>query len=210
MVLRSCKEVDNKVSQEEHDKKERLKTLESDLKFEKENEPSLSPVVFDSSVTYKPRVPCPQALDAPFPSRKDKQRDDILETFKQVKVNLPLLEAIGQIPAYAKFLKDMCTFKRKSKDSKSQKALLSEQVSSILKHNTPPKFKDHGIPTISCYMGNHKIERTLLDLGSSINLIPYSVYLELGLGELKPSNCTLQLADRSVRTPRGQIDDVLV
>ena len=79
-----------------------------------------------------------------------------------------------------------------------------------MKHNTPPKFKDHGIPTISYYMGNHKIERTLLDLGSSINLIPYSVYLELGLGELKPSNCTLQLADRSVRTPRGRINDVLV
>jgi len=46
-------------------------------------------------------------------------------------------------------------------------------------------------------------------LGSSA-FIPYFVCLELGLGELKPSNCTLQLADRSVRTPRGWIDDVLV
>ena len=50
--------------------------------------------------TYKPKVPYSQALDAPFPSRKDKQREDILETFKQVKVNLSLLEAIKQIPAY--------------------------------------------------------------------------------------------------------------
>ena len=77
---------------------------------------------------------------------------------------------------------------------------------------TPPKFKDPGIPTISisCFIGNHKIERALLDLGSSVNLIPYSVYLELGLGELQPSNCTLQLADRSVRTPRGRIHDILV
>ena len=47
-------------------------------------------------------------------------------------------------------------------------------------------------------------------MGSSVNLIPYSVYLELGLGELQPSNCNLQLADRSVTTSRGQIDDVLV
>jgi len=45
-------------------------------------------------VTYKPRVSYPQALDTPFHSKKDKQRDDVLETFKQVKVNLPLLEAI--------------------------------------------------------------------------------------------------------------------
>jgi len=42
--------------------------------------------------TYKPKVPYPQALDAPFPSRKDKHREGILETFKQVNVNLPLLE----------------------------------------------------------------------------------------------------------------------
>ena len=121
------------MSEKEHDKKQRLKTLERDLESEKENDPSPSSVVFDSSMTYKPRVPYPQALDAPFPSRKDQQRDDILETFKQVKVNLPLLEAIRQIPTYAKFLKDMCTFKTKSKDDKSKKVLLSEQVSSILK-----------------------------------------------------------------------------
>jgi len=106
-------------------------------------------------------------------------------------VNLALLEAIREILAHAKFLKDVCTFKRKSKDDKSKKLLLSEQVCSILKYDTSPKFKDPGIPTISCYIGDHKIERELLDLGSSVNLIPYSVYLELGSGELKPSNCTL-------------------
>jgi len=65
-------------------------------------------------------------LDSPLISKKNKQRDDILETFKKAKVYLPLLEAIRQIPAYAKFLKDMCTFKRKSKDDKSKKVLLSE------------------------------------------------------------------------------------
>jgi len=63
-------------------KKESLKILESDLESEKENDPSPSSVVLDSSMTYKPRVPYRQALDAPFPSRKDKQVDDILETFK--------------------------------------------------------------------------------------------------------------------------------
>jgi len=71
MILRSGKEVDNKVSEKEHDRKERLKTLESDLEVEAENDPSPSPVVFNSSVIYKPRVPYLQALDAPFLSRKD-------------------------------------------------------------------------------------------------------------------------------------------
>ena len=126
MVLMSSKEEDNKVSEKEHDKEERLKTMESDLEIKKQNNLSPSPVVSNPTRTYKTRVLYSQALDAPFPSKKDKQRDDILETFKQVKVNLPLLEAIRQILAYAKFLKAMCTFKRKSKDDKSKKVLLSE------------------------------------------------------------------------------------
>jgi hypothetical protein len=50
----------------------------------------------------------------------------------------------------------------------------------------------------------------LLDLGASVNLMPYSLYLQLGLGELKPTMVVLQLADRSVKTPKGVVEDVLV
>ena len=49
-----------------------------------------------------------------------------------------------------------------------------------------------------------------MDLGASVNLLPYSVYVELGLGELEPTNITLQLADCSVKIPRGIVKDVLV
>ena len=40
--------------------------------------------------------------------------------------------------------------------------------------------------------------------------MPYSVYKQLGLGELKPTNITLSLADRSVKIPKGIVEDVLV
>ena len=43
-----------------------------------------------------------------------------------------------------------------------------------------------------------------------MNLLPYSVYKQLGLGELKPTNITLSLADRSVKIPKGIVEDVLV
>jgi hypothetical protein len=59
-------------------------------------------------------------------------------------------------------------------------------------------------------IGVSQIERALLDLGVSANLLPYSVYLQLGLGELKPRSMTLQLADRSVKRSRGIIEDVLI
>ena len=71
--------------------------------------------------------------------------------FKQVRINIPLLVAIKQTPSYAKFLKDLCTVKRKI--NVHGKAFLTEQVSSILQFKTPPKYKDLGYPTISCIIG---------------------------------------------------------
>ena len=54
------------------------------------------------------------------------------------------------------------------------------------------------------------VEKALLDLGASINLLPYSVYKQLGLGELKPTSITLSLADRSIKIPKGIVEDVLI
>ena len=47
-------------------------------------------------------------------------------------------------------------------------------------------------------------------MGASVNLLPYSVYKQLGLGELKPTNITLSLANQSVKIPKGIVEDVLV
>jgi len=110
-----------------------------------------------------------------------------------VQINIPFLDAIQQVPSYAKFLKDLVTVKRKTNVPK--KVCLTEQVSSILQCRLPIKYKDPGCPTISCTIGISHIEKALLDPGASVNLLPYSVYLQLGLGELKPTSMTLQLAD---------------
>ena len=54
------------------------------------------------------------------------------------------------------------------------------------------------------------MEHALLDLGANVNLNSFSVYQKLGLGELKSTSITLQLADHSVRELRGIVEDVLV
>jgi hypothetical protein len=154
---------------------------------------------------FPPALPFPHAMTK---QRKVNHNSEIFETFKQVRINIPLLDAIKQVPSYAKFLKDLCTVKRKLNVKK--KAFLAEQVSAILQNNNALKYKDPGCPTISCFIGEHKIERALLDLGASVNLLPYSVFQSLNLGELKPTSVTLLLADRSVKVPRGIVEDVLV
>ena len=149
--------------------------------------------------------PFPEALRG---KKKASQQAGILEVLRQVKVNIPLLDIIKQVHAYAKFLKDLCTIKKGLGIEK--KEFLIEQVSAIIQSKNPVKYKDPGSPTISVNIGGTCIDKSLLDLGASVNLLPYSVYKQLGLGELKPTNITLSLADRSVKIPKGIIEDVLV
>ena len=91
----------------------------------------------------------------------------------------------------------------------NKKAFLTEQVSAIIECKNPVKYKDPGCPTISVNIGGFSVEKALLDLGASLNLLPYSMYKQLGLGELKPTSITLSLADRSIKIPKGTIEDVL-
>ena len=149
--------------------------------------------------------PFPQAL------RKNKNsvnQKNMLEVLRQVKVNIPLLDMIKQVPTYEKFLKDLCTAKRGFNVNK--KAFLTEQVSAIIQCKTPVKYKDPGCPTILVNIGGISVEKALLDLGASVNLLPYSMYKQLGLGELTPTSITLSLSDRSIKIPKGTIEDVLI
>ncbi|XP_070672482.1 uncharacterized protein [Malus domestica] len=154
---------------------------------------------------YKLLVPYPQRL---VNSKKNKHMLDILEQFKKVEINIPLLDAIKQIPFYAKFLKDLCTNKRKFEED--EKVMLSEEVSAVLQRKLPPKIKNLGSFTISYTVSNHMFKKAILDLGASVNLMPFSVYEQLGLGELQPTSIVLQFVDRSVKYPKGILEDVLV
>ena len=88
--------------------------------------------------------------------------------------------------------------------------MLTEECSAILQRKIPQKLKDPGSFTISCTIGDFNFNKVLCDLGASINLMPLSIFRKLGLGEVKPTTVSLQLADRSIKHPRGIIEDVLV
>ena len=75
----------------------------------------------------------------------------MLKMFNQVKLNVPLLDAIQLVPAYAKFLKDMCTKKRKMNVPK--KVFLETNISEILSGPVSVKYKDPRCLTISCIIG---------------------------------------------------------
>ncbi|XP_016747362.1 uncharacterized protein [Gossypium hirsutum] len=80
----------------------------------------------------------------------------------------------------------------------------------MLKNKLPPRLKDPRSFTIPCSIGNHYVGTTLCDFGASINLMPMSIFRNLGIGKARPTTVTLQLVDRSYVYPEGKIEDVLV
>lgn len=115
--------------------------------------------------------------------KQDKQFDDLYSMLSKVQINLALLQLIGNMPSYAKNFKEVCA--RKKKFKVHEKVLASEVVNSVLQHSLPPKVKYPGSFNVHNTIGNGLSMKAMLDLGASINLMPYSVYMKLGLGDLK-------------------------
>lgn len=155
------------------------------------------------------------SIALPFPQRATQSKKieeaekakELLETFRKVEVNIPLLDAIKQIPKYAKFLKELCTHKRRLKGN--ERISLGQNVSALIQP-MPQKCKDPGTFTIPCIIGNCGFETAMLDLGASINVMPMSIYNSLELGPLQTTGAVIQLANRSYAYPSGLVEDVLV
>ncbi|KAL5803359.1 hypothetical protein ACOSQ4_031664 [Xanthoceras sorbifolium] len=154
---------------------------------------------------YVPPIPYPQCLKK---HKDEKSFTKFLEVFKKLHINIPFAEALAQMPTYVKFLKEIISNKRRLADFET--VALTKQCSAIIQNKLPPKLKDPGSFSIPCTIGKSDFGKALCDLGASINLMPHSVFRKLGLREVKATNVTLQLADRSMKYPHGIIEDVLV
>ncbi|XP_022031026.1 uncharacterized protein LOC110931966 [Helianthus annuus] len=143
---------------------------------------------------------------APYPERLKNQK--FLDMFKQFQINLPLIEALKHIPKYDKFLKEI--LKGKDKLEEISNVSLNVECSVVVMNSLPEKLTDPGIFMIPCLFGGDVQNHTLADLGASINLMPYSFYEKLGLGDLKSTRMTLSLADKTVKYPRGIVENLLV
>ncbi|XP_071699757.1 uncharacterized protein [Rutidosis leptorrhynchoides] len=196
-TLRSGKKYDNKVGEKEVVQPESSKSpivLDEEEVSENDNNgegvKKTEPIMNETGKagTESKTVPFPKALKPPnqFPyGKKGPQQEDMWETFKQVKINLPLLDVIRQVPSYAKFLKDLCTQKRKQRATLPKKVELTEHLSAVVSGTLPPKFKDPGTPLIAVTVGNVNVKKALLDLGASINILPFCLVNRFELGLMK-------------------------
>ncbi|XP_075074632.1 uncharacterized protein LOC142162209 [Nicotiana tabacum] len=123
-----------------------------------------------------------------------------------LSINAPLVEALEQMPRYAKFMKDLVK-KKRSMDYETIK--MAHQVSVIV-HSIALKLENPGTFTIPYTIGSANFAKSLCDLGARINLMPYSVFKNLGIGQPRDTSVRLQMADRTIKRLLGIVDDVLV
>ncbi|XP_021750536.1 uncharacterized protein LOC110716226 [Chenopodium quinoa] len=145
---------------------------------EVEQETKANPPTFTS---YEPVPPFPEALQDTRRYEKDK---DIYETFSKCEVNMPLLNVIKSVPRFAKFMKELCTIKRKHRLRGKEKVKVSAHVSAVFQKKIPEKCGDPGMFIVPITIGDTTLHRAMLDLGASINVIPYSLFKSLKLGPL--------------------------
>ncbi|KAL1563710.1 hypothetical protein AAHA92_06142 [Salvia divinorum] len=147
----------------------------------------------------------------PFPPQKkfklEEQFKHFLNIFCKIHINLPLVDALQEIPRYAKLLRKAVMKKHKFKKTDLKLPLYCSEI--IQKHRAV-KQRDPGQFIIRCSIGKGKVDKALCDLGASINIMSLEYYEKLNIGPLKTTDICLRLADNSTTKVVGIVEDVLV
>jgi hypothetical protein len=153
-------------------------------------------------------------IKLPFPSRvtkkksKEKDFEKFTALFKKLEVNLPFFEALEHMPLYRKFMKEVMAKKRSVEGEQKIATEKCGLVSSARK--IPIKRKDPGAVAIPCTINNITFKKVLLDSGSSVSLMPLSIFKKLELQKISESKTQLRFADHTIKKSYGVAEDVLV
>lgn len=121
------------------------------------------------------------------------------EEFKELHLERPVIDVLARAPYYNALLEK---YEKKLKLGKNETAFVQNKL--------PKKLDDPGIFVLPCKIGNSEAFDALANLGSSLNLLPFSLYTTLKPGKLDETEVIIGLADGSVAYPVGVVKDVLV
>ena len=128
------------------------------------------------------------------------------DLFKNVTVNIPLLDCIADSPKYKRFIIEAAKKNRLTPVDPQVNMTYAMQPLCL-----PEKLADPGTPHVTVLIGRREVRNALLDLGSGVNMMPLCLFKELGLEPYKvPGGCVLEMADKSTRKPYGLVRDILI
>ncbi|GJY16334.1 DNA damage-inducible protein 1-like protein [Tanacetum coccineum] len=135
-------------------------------------------------------------------------KEKLLKKLECEPVNTTLVNDIQKTPEYTRHLQELVS--NKIQIEKLSMVKLNAKCSVVLQNELPPKEKDPGSFLLPCIIGNTTVSNALADLGSSISVMPFSLFKRLGLWNPRPVNMVIEMADRSMQSPKGIVENVLV
>ena len=160
-----------------------------------------------------PKVNPPPFLErSTQPLQPTPEETELLGELKNLCVKIPLLQAIKDVPIYNKLIKEKC-FKhprRRKRDSPTIN-FIGQLSDLILGQVICPAYLDPGSLVVNVQINGTIFPHILIDLGAAINVITKDNMLKLNLlGSLRKATTILQLADCSIVTHEGIVEDVMV
>jgi hypothetical protein len=191
-------------------------------------EPTIADVTsFDKEETKNHDVPeevqssfnnATETIKPPFPEHlaltkmPEPPAFNLLEELQNLYVKIPLLQALRDIPVYARMMRDICVKNPSRKIKDPLTVHVMGDLSALMSGKAPPvKYGDPGHPTVSVQVGKTIIPRVLVDLGAAINIMNLETLQLLQLqNEVRDTPTILELADRSTIKPEGVIEDLSI
>nr|GEZ92035.1 reverse transcriptase domain-containing protein [Tanacetum cinerariifolium] len=166
---------------------------------------SETPTPISEPVVAPVSAPMPNVKSSiPYPSRRDNERrrdqaneqiKKFYEIFKDISFEISFTDALILMPKFASTLKALIV--NKEKLSEMARTPMNEHCSTVILNMLSRKLGDPGKFLIPCEFSGMDECLALEDLGTSINLMPFSVWEALLLSKLTPTCMTLELVDRS-------------
>ena len=136
---------------------------------------------------------------------------NLLGELKNIYVKIPLLQALHDVPIYARTIQDLCTRKPRRKPRDPPTVHVIGNLSELIMGKTLlVEYDDPGNPTVTVQIGSTQIPNILVYLGTTINFMTIETVRKLGLTNLRPTPTILELADRSTIKPEGILDDLII
>ncbi|GJY84342.1 reverse transcriptase domain-containing protein [Tanacetum coccineum] len=158
--------------------------------------------------SYQSKLPYPERMKVRENDKPSAQHSRFLKMFKQLRLEIGLKDALVEMPKFNKWLSGL--LRNKEKLEEIAITTVNAECSAIIMNKVPEKLEDPGKFLIPCALQELDRTNALADSGASINLLPHSIYKQLGLGALTPTRMTLELANRSITHPMGIAEDVVV
>ncbi|GJT36790.1 reverse transcriptase domain-containing protein [Tanacetum coccineum] len=158
--------------------------------------------------SYQPKLPYPERMKVREKDKPSAQQSRFMKLFKQLRLEIGLKDALVEMPKFNKWLSGL--LRNKEKLEEIAITTVNAECSAIIMNKVPEKLEDPGKFLIPCALQELDRTNALADSRASINLLPHSIYKQLGLGALTPTRMTLELANRSITHPMGIVEDVVV